>query len=62
MPNPGHCPQEATGKRVRVRLCDGSIPKDVDGAPKGWAADGRGGCRWSLTGHPFDIKEYEVIS
>jgi hypothetical protein len=31
-------------------------------SPPGWAADGKGGCRWSLTGSPFDIAEYEVIA
>lgn len=61
-PNPGHCPEEAEGKRVRVRLADGSMATDVPGAAPGWSADGRGGCRWTLTGSPFDIAEYEVIS
>lgn len=53
-PNPGHCPDEAIGRRVRVALRNGSRPADA------WAADGRGGCRWSLTGSPFDVVEYEV--
>lgn len=61
-PNPGHCPEEATGKRVRVRLADGTLARDVPGSAPGWAADGRGGCRWERTGSPFDIAEYEVIS
>lgn len=61
-PNPGHLPDEAIGKRVRVRLADGSIPRDVKGAPRGWPADGRGGCCWALRQFPFDIAEYEVIS
>jgi hypothetical protein len=60
-PNPGHLPEEATGKRVIVRLREGSIcgrqPVSPT-APRGWAADG---ARWSLTGHPFDIMDYEVI-
>jgi len=60
-PNPGHCPEEAQGKRVRVRLADGSIAADVPGAPRGWPADGRGGCDWRRRGFPFDIAEYEVI-
>lgn len=55
-PNPGHCPAEAAGKRVRVIMRDGSTSKGD------WAADGRSGCRWSLTGCRFDIKEYEVVS
>jgi hypothetical protein len=61
-PNPGHCPEEAEGKRVRVRLADGSIAADLPGAPPGWAADGRNGCNWQRRGFPFDIAEYEVIS
>lgn len=61
-PNPGHCPEEAIGKRVRVRLADGEIAKDVPGAPPGWAADGRNGCTWLRRQFPFDIAEYEVIS
>ena len=62
-PNPGHLPEEAIGKRVRVRLSNGSIgasdPNPM--SPPGWAADGRGGCRWSRIGSPFDIVEYEVL-
>lgn len=54
--NPGHLPPEAAGKRVRVRLRNGVVTK-----PEGWAADGRGECRWSLTGHDFDIVAYEVV-
>lgn len=61
-PNPGHCPEEAVGKRVRVRLADGSLAKDIAGAPRGWAADGRNGCTWAIRKFPFDIAEYEVIS
>lgn len=62
-PNPGHCPDDAIGKRVRVRLAHGGIGA-VDNSPitaPGWAAEGRGGCRWSLTGDRFDIAEYEVV-
>lgn len=53
--NPGHCPREAAGKRVRVVLRNGMRPAES------WAADGKTGCRWTLEGHPFDIAEYEVI-
>jgi len=62
-PNRGYLPSEAIGKRVRVLLADGAINRDVDpSAPPGWAADGKGGCRWSLTGRPHDIAQYEVIA
>lgn len=64
-PNPGHCPEDAIGKRVIVRLADGSVcGRDPvsSTSPRGWAADGRNGCRWTLTGQPSDIAEYEVIS
>lgn len=50
----GKLPKEAQGKRVRVRLANGSLSKGT------WAADGKGGCRWSLTGSPWDIAEYEI--
>lgn len=55
MRNPGHCPPAAIGKRVRVRLADGTVAKSD------WAADGRSGCRWTRTGSPFHIDSYEVI-
>lgn len=63
-PNPGHLPIEAIGKRVNVLLANGRPGSTDDNpmSPPGWAADGRGGCRWSRTGHPFDIAEYEVIA
>lgn len=62
-PNPGHLPTEAIGKRVRVRLANGRDGRSDDNpmSPPGWAADGRGGCSWALTGSPFDIAEYEVL-
>lgn len=62
-PNPGFCPPEAAGKRVRVRLANGRNGASDTGptSPPGWAADGKGGCRWSRTGSPFDIAAYEVI-
>lgn len=53
-PNPGYCPQEARGQRVNVRLANGSLGKGS------WAADGKSGCRWSITGSPYDIKEWEI--
>lgn len=54
--NPGFCPAEARDKRVTGTLRNG----DRFGLP-GWPADGRTGCRWSLTGHPHDIEFYEVL-
>lgn len=62
-PNPGHLPEEAIGKRVRVLLANGE-PGRTDNnpmSPPDWAADGRGGCRWSIEGHPHDIAEFEVL-
>lgn len=53
--NPGRCPSEAEGKRVRVRLRNGTVPD------ASWAADGRHGCRWSIDGLPFDILQFEVV-
>ena len=62
--NPGRLPPEAIGKRVRVQLAHGGIGACDDGPmnPPGRAADGRGGCRWTRTGSPFDIDFYEVIA
>ena len=62
-PNPGYCPEEAIGKRVRVRLAHGGMGSYDESpmSPPGWAADGRGACRWTVTGDPNDIHEYEVI-
>ncbi|HEX8300391.1 hypothetical protein [Sphingomonas sp.] len=62
--NPGQLPPEAIGKRVRVRLAHGGFGKSDPNpmSPPGWPADGRFGARWSRTGSPFDIAEYEVIS
>lgn len=68
-PNPGHCPEEARGRRVRVVLekdrATMEQPKyDSHWNPMskpGWAADGKGGCRWSRTRSPFDIAFFEVI-
>lgn len=51
--NPGHCPIDATGKRVNVWLGNGRKVQD-------WSADGRSGCDWTLSGHAFAIAFYEV--
>jgi hypothetical protein len=61
--NPGHLPIDAIGKRVRVQLSNGRIGRADDNpmSPPGWAADGKGGCRWSRTGGSHDIDFYEVI-
>lgn len=55
-PNLGSCPPHAKGKHVRVVLRNGLRPAE------GWAADGRGGCDWSLRNRPFDIMEWEIVS
>lgn len=63
--NPGHCPVEAIGKRVIVRLTNGAeCGREAVSptAPVGWPADGRQGCRWSRPGTPHDIAFYEVIA
>ncbi|WP_030540586.1 hypothetical protein [Sphingobium sp. DC-2] len=62
-PNPGYCPAEAEGKRVRVWLAHGGVGATYDDpmVPPGWAADGPRGCCWEITGHPFDIAFYEVL-
>jgi hypothetical protein len=55
--NPGKCPEEAKGKRVRVRLAGtGEEPKYGDEV--GWPANTT---RWTVTGHPYDVKDFEVI-
>lgn len=58
-PNEGFCPPEAAGRRVHVILRNGYDSRKKE--PAGWEAVGRGGCRWTLTGDPFDIAEYQVI-
>ncbi|VXC63120.1 conserved hypothetical protein [Sphingomonas sp. AX6] len=62
--NPGHLPSEAVGKRVRVQLRRGTMGTEDPNpmSPPGWAADGKSGCKWALTGSPFDIVEFEVIA
>jgi hypothetical protein len=65
MANKGHLPPIAAGKRVIVRLRNGSVcgREPVGNAlPNGWAADGRFGCRWELTGSPFDIVGWEIAA
>lgn len=62
-PNPGYCPADAEGKRVRAWLAHGREGSCDDNpmSPPGWAADGRTGCNWAITGSQFDIAFYQVI-
>lgn len=70
-PNPGHCPEEAAGKRVFVVLYRDretmEQPKYDDQwnpmSKPGWAADGKDGCRWGLSRprHPFNIAFWRVV-
>ena len=39
-----------------MRLANGTLSEQA------WPADGKGGCRWTLTGHPYDIAEYQVVA
>lgn len=63
LPNPGHCPEAAKGKRVKVILAHGREgsydPNPM--SPPGWAADGKGGCSWIRRGMAFDIEWYRVL-
>jgi len=62
--NPGFFPEVAKGKRVIVKLANGKVcgrEPVTSTTPPGWAADGKQGCRWTITGHPFDIANYQVI-
>jgi len=71
-PGDGTVPADAVGKRVRVILRN---PQDegpreppyadanTQAVPTGWAADGRGGCRWGIgrKHDDFDILAYLVL-
>lgn len=63
----GRCPPSAVGKRVRVilrcRFPEEPVYSDANtqAVPGGWAADGRGGCRWTLTDSLWDIVAYRVM-
>lgn len=67
--NPGYCPDEAKGKRVKVRLRNGMTAGEkplTPTSPPGWPADGekagRGRpMRWSLENHPFDVIEWDDV-
>jgi hypothetical protein len=54
--NTGFLPNEARGKRVRVVLRNGRRPAEP------WPADGKFGCNWSLSGHAFDIVQWEIAN
>jgi hypothetical protein len=59
----GKIPKGTRGKRVQVVMANGQMGKEsgVSTAPPGWAADGKGGCRWTLAGSPFDIAWFLVL-
>lgn len=62
--NKGFCPAEAKGKRIRGVLRNGmpfGFEPVANAVPDGWAADGKLGCDWRLTGHAFDIVQFEVV-
>jgi hypothetical protein len=50
-PNPGHCPPEAIGKRVTVRLRNGT----------GFSAPANTAI-WHPTGSKWDILEWEIAA
>ena len=64
-PNPGHCPPEAIGKRVRGVLRKGwkfgFVPVSSD-SKAGWPADGKGAADWTLSGSEYDIISWELAS
>ena len=63
--NQGRLPRQAVGKRVIVQLrngAEGGRAPIGNSLPNGWAADGKNGCRWSLTDHPFDIVAWEIAA
>ena len=62
--NNGRMPAFCKGKRICVELRNSMICGEnpvADGSPLGWPADGLGGVRWSLDGHPLDIIRYRVL-
>lgn len=56
-PNPGRCPREAAGKRVRVVLADGWDSKDRE--PDGWQANTT---NWSRELGPHSVEQWEIAS
>ena len=62
IPNPGYVPTIAKGKRVRGILANGhrfGFEQVNPVSPLGWTADS---IRWSKTGSPFDVKEWELCA
>lgn len=61
--NPGRLPDECKGKRILAKMRHGGIGRYDEGpmSPKGWPADGQGGCRWKLIGDETDIVEYAIL-
>jgi hypothetical protein len=56
-PNPGHCPPEAAGKRVRVKLRSGyAFEAIADQVSRGLKLD------WRLTGSTADVIEWELVT
>lgn len=58
--NKGKIPPEAVDKRVHVVLYGGYATKERE--PTGWAADGKGGCHWTIRNPPdeWDIRPWEI--
>lgn len=66
-PNPGHCPEEASGKRVIVELANGKlcgVDPVANAIPNGWAASptkGGPGANWSIRkGWPWNIAYWRL--
>lgn len=61
--NAGRRPPNSAGKRALVILATGKEPRYDDNpmSPPGWAVDGKGAARWTITGDPWDIVFYKLI-
>lgn len=68
--NTGSMPRGAKGKRVIVILRNGNtcgVEPVTTVTPPGWAADGKGGCRWSFlpehdASSAFDIIGFKILA
>lgn len=66
----GKIPRGANGKRVIVYLRNGNlcgVEPVTTVTPPGWAADGKGGCRWSFLpednpASAFDILGFKILA